>query len=181
MDSLLDSMGLLCLAVKNSHGRDVGRTKLQKMIYFADRYLGWDVGDYRLHCYGPYSRNVYSTLKTVREELIKETIPDHGSYNYSVTAQGSQFLADYTEHARDANKIRRAEELFAELSKWSREQLAIAATIDYVQRCIPDLNKDKLIERVQAIKYNSPSDVVSDAYDLWDAWKNSHDFKDNRP
>ena len=73
LDSLLESMGLLCLAIKNSHGSDVGRTKLQKMIYFADRYMGWDVGDYRLHYYGPYSRNISSTLEIVRESLIEET------------------------------------------------------------------------------------------------------------
>ena len=163
MNSLLENMGLLCLAVKSSRGSGVGRSKLQKMIYFADRYLDWDVGDYKMHYYGPYSRNLISTLKTVLGELIEETTTDSGPCRYSVTEQGGQFLADFAEYACDEDRIRRAEELFGELSEWSREQLEIAATIDYVQRGTPDLRGDRLLERVQEIKYNFPPDVVSDA------------------
>ena len=45
-----------------------------------------------------------------------------------------------------------AKELFGELSEWDREHLEIAATIDYVQRGNPDLNKDDLLECVRTIK-----------------------------
>lgn len=173
-------MGLLCLAIKNSRGNDAGRTKLQKMIYFADRYLGWDVGDYRLHYYGPYSRNISLTLKTVRGRLIEETVPEQGPYRYAVTEQGEQFLAEFAEHVCDENQIRRAEELFGELSKWSREKLEIAATIDYVQRSNPSLNRDKLLEHVQTIKDNFGSGFINDTYDQWSAWKNSRGFKANQ-
>lgn len=177
MDFLLESMGLLCLAIKNSHESDAGRTKLQKMIYFVDRYLDWKVGDYRLHHYGPYSRNISLTLKTVREILIEETVPDRGPYRYSLTAQGGQFLADFAGQCAEG-RIRRVEELFGELSGWSREQLEIAATIDYVQRGNPDLSRDTLLERVQTIKDNFSPNSINDAYDQWDAWKNSHNFQD---
>ena len=179
LNSLLESMGLLCLAIKNSHGSDVGRTKLQKMIYFADRYMGWDVGDYRLHYYGPYSRNVSLTLKIVRESLIEETVPDRGPYKYSVTAQGEQFLDDFARHVCDEGQIRRAERLFGELSKWRRDQLEIAATIDYVQRGNPDLSRNKLLERVRTIKDNFSLRFINDTYDRLSRWKNSHDFKDS--
>ena len=172
-------MGLLCLAIKNSHGSDVGRTKLQKMIYFADRYLDWDVGDYRLHYYGPYSRNISLTLKTVRGRLIEETVPDRGPYKHSVTAQGEQFLINFAKHVCDEDQIRRAKELFGELSTWSRDHLEIAATIDYVQRGNPGLSRDNLLERVRTIKDNFSPDFINDAYDRWNAWKNSHDFKDS--
>ena len=167
-------MGLLCLAVKNSHKSNVGRTKLQKMIYFVDRYLNWDIGDYRLHYYGPYSRNVSLTLKIAQESLIEETVPDHDPCKYSVTAQGEQFLAEFVSHVRDEDKIRRAKELFSELSEWDREHLEIAATIDYVQRGNPDLSRDDLLECVRTIKGKFYPDFTNDTYDRWDAWKNSH-------
>lgn len=108
MDSLLESMGLLCLAVKSSHGSNIGRTKLQKMIYFVDRYLDWDVGDYRMHYYGPYSRNVSLTLRTIQGNLVAETAPNQGTCRYDITEQGEQFLAEFVEHACDENRIRRA-------------------------------------------------------------------------
>ena len=166
-------MGLLCLAIKNSRGYDVGRTKLQKMIYFADRYLDWDVGDYKLHYYGPYSRNVALTIKMAREILIEETVPDRGPYKYSVTRQGEQFLADFAKHARDDGRIRRAEKLFGKLSEWDREQLEIAATIDYVQRGNPDLVRDKLLERVKTIKDNFQPNFIDDVYGPWDKLKSA--------
>ena len=171
LDSLLEGMGLLCLAIKNGRKNDVGRTKLQKMIYFADRYLGWNVEDYRLHYYGPYSRNISLTLKTVRRALVKETVPDHGPYKYSVTERGEQFLADFAKNACDEGQIRRTAELFDELSQWSREQLEIAATIDYVQRRNPGLSRDDLLERVRAIKDNYPPVRINDACARWSAWK----------
>ena len=179
LDSLLESMGLLCLAIKNSHGSDVGRTKLQKMIYFTDRYMGWDVGDYRLHYYGPYSRNISSTLEIVRESLIEETVPDRGPYKYSVTAQGEQFLDDFAGHVCGEGQIRRAERLFGELSEWDRKRLEIAATIDYVQRGNPDLSADELLERVRTIKGNIPLKFINDTHDLLNRWKNSHGLKDS--
>ena len=147
------------------------------MIYFVDRYLNWDVGDYRLHYYGPYSRNISLTLKIAQESLIEENIPDHGPYKYSVTEHGEQFLAEFVSHVRDEDKIRRAEELFGELSEWDREHLEIAATIDYVQRGNPDLSRDDLLERVRIIKGKFYPDFINDMYDRWDTWKNSH-FKD---
>lgn len=169
-------MGLLCLVIKNSHGGDVGRTKLQKMIYFADRYLDWDVGDYRLHYYGPYSRNISLTLKTVQSGLVKETIPDSGPYKYSVTEMGEQFLADFAKHVCDADRIQHAEELFGELSEWSREHLEIAATIDYVQRSNPGMSRDDLLKRVRAIKDNFQFDFISETYDKLNIWKDNHGF-----
>lgn len=172
-------MGLLCLAIKNSSGSDTGRTKLQKMIYFADRYLDWDVGDYKLHYYGPYSRNISLTLKTVRKNLIEETVPERGPYKYVVTEQGEQFLADFAEHVCDEDRIRSATKLFGELSEWNREQLEIAATIDYVQRGSPGLSKNKILECVRTIKDNFPSDFIDDTYDRWNTWKNNHGFKDS--
>lgn len=176
MDSLLESMGLLCMAVRNNPNNDIGRTKLQKMIYFADRYLGWDVGDYKLHYYGPYSRNIASTLKIVRTSLIDETIPKHGHYEYNLTDAGNQFIDEFVDDVCDEEKTQHTSELFKELSRWDRKQLEIASTIDYVQKSNASLDRDGLLERVQAIKDNFDPEFISTIHDKWDKWKEAHRF-----
>jgi len=169
-------MGLLCLAIRNSNENNIGRTKLQKMIYFADRYLDWDVGDYRLHYYGPYSRNIASTLKTIRGQLINEQMPDHGPYGYELTEDGNRFLAEFADNVCDSAQIESTSELFRELSQWKRAQLEIASTIDYVQRNNPTANRDSILEQVQTIKDNFPPDFITQTYGQWHAWKEEHHF-----
>ena len=62
--TLINDVGLLCMAIDGSKDRQiVGRTKLQKMIYFC-QYLDWDIRDYRLHYYGPFSFTFANTVKT---------------------------------------------------------------------------------------------------------------------
>lgn len=69
-----------------------------------------------------------------------------------------------------------APELFGELSKWGREDLEIAATIDYVQKCNPSRSSAKLLEHVRAIKDNFPPDFIDSTHGKWSTWKNSHGF-----
>ncbi|QUC64403.1 hypothetical protein NsoK4_08235 [Nitrosopumilus sp. K4] len=176
MNTLLESMGLLCLAIQNSGDNDVGRTKLQKMVYFADRYLGWDVGDYDLHYYGPYSRNLATTLKTVRGELIDETRPGFGSYQYDLTQSGTTFVDEFVENVCDDEKTRLTRELFTELSVWSKDNLELAATIDYVKNNIPDISRDDLLAKVGIIKENFAPEQIEHAYELWSNWKQQHNF-----
>ena len=176
MDSLLDSLGLLCLAVQEGQDK-VGRTKLQKMLYFADRYFGWDVGRYRLHYYGPFSQNLSLTLKTAREDLVKESKPEFGPYQYELTEQGDKLIQDFEDNLRDETKINKARELFRELSKWSKENLELASTLDYVNNNIPGIQKDDLIHKVSTIKENYTLESIKDAYELWSDWKAKHNLQ----
>lgn len=176
MDSLVESMGLLCLAIQESRENDVGRTKLQKMIYFADRYLGWDVGDYRLHYYGPFSQNVASTIQTVRGELINETEPVFGPYEYTLTEEGSVFLEDFVDTVCDEEMTAQTRDLFSELSQWSKDELELASTLDYVNKNTPGITRENLIAKVGTIKENFTSEAIEHAYELWSTWKRDHNF-----
>jgi len=167
---------LLCLAIQEGRDREVGRTKLQKMIYFADRYLDWDVGDYDLHYYGPYSQNLAATLKTARGELIDETEPQFGPYEYDLTQQGNQFVEEFENNVCDETKTQRTRELFRELSQWSKENLELAATLDYVNNNIPGIQRDALIEQVHTIKENYSPESIEHAYELWSNCKTEHRF-----
>ncbi|MEX0862174.1 hypothetical protein [Nitrosopumilus sp.] len=176
MNTLIESMGLLCLAIQSVENHDIGRTKLQKMIYFADRYLGWDVGDYSLHYYGPYSRNLASTLKTVRGELLEETRPGFGPYQYELTQNGSRFVTEFVDNVCDEDKTQRTVDLFAELSTWTRDELELSATLDYVHNNTPGITQESLLAKVGIIKDNFSPEQVETAYHLWNGWKTEHNF-----
>lgn len=174
MDSLFESMGLLCLAIEQGGDNDVGRTKLQKMIYFADRYLGWDVGDYKLHYYGPYSQNVTESLLAVTEDLVDETIPEFGPYQYELTENGAAFLGYFVDTMCDEQKIDVTRAMFNELSGWSKDDLELAATLDFVANNTPGITKDQLLAKVRAIKENFTPESIARAHDLWLTWKTRH-------
>ena len=176
MDSLIDSLGLLCLAVQEGQDK-VGRTKLQKMLYFADRYFGWDVGRYRLHYYGPYSQNLSLTLKTAREDLVEESTHESGRYQYELTKEGTKLIQDFEDNLRNEAKINKARELFRELSDWRKEDLELASTLDYVNNCFPRLEKDDLIQEINIIKENYNLESIKHAYDLWSDWKKKHNLQ----
>jgi len=167
-------MGLLCLAIQEGDGNQVGRTKLQKMIYFADRYLGWDVGDYKLHYYGPYSQNVTESLLAATEELVDETVPEFGPYQYELTGDGTAFLDYFVDTMCDEHRIENTRSLFQELSGWEKDDLELAATLDFVSHNTPGIDKDALIDKVHTIKENFTRRDIEGAYDLWSTWKTNH-------
>lgn len=176
MDSLFESLGLLCLAIQEGGDNQVGRTKLQKMIYFADRYLGWDVGDYRLHYYGPYSQNVTESLLTATDELVYEEVPEFGPYQYELTDDGDAFLGHFVDTMCDEHKIELTREMFQELSRWEKDDLELAATLDFVSNNTPSITKEALIDKVSTIKENFSRGRIEKAYNLWLTWKTEHDI-----
>jgi len=171
---LIENSALLCIAIQQG-GEETGRTKLQKMIYFADRYLGWNVRDYKLHYYGPYSRNIATTLRTIRNELMDETIPDLGPYQYRIRDEGRRFLETFSEE-HDAHRLETVSVLFTELSEWTKDELELASTLDYVDKNTPGIDREGLIEKVSIIKDNFAPESIEAAYDKWAAWKARHNF-----
>ena len=171
---LIENSALLCLAIQQG-GEETGRTKLQKMIYFADRYLGWNVSDYKLHYYGPYSRNIATTLRTIRNELIDENIPVIGPYQYQVRDEGRHFLETFGERC-DANQLEATSALFTQFGEWTKDELEIATTLDYVDKNTPGINRDGLIEKVSIIKDNFDTDFIQKVSEKWSAWKADHEF-----
>src|SRR2546430_11897246 len=140
-----------------------GRTKLQKIIYFS-KYLDWNVGEYRLHYYGPFSFDLADTLRTAKDaNLVKEneaSLP----YEYNLTESGRDFLKKFLQKVCDNNKAERTRNLFQQLSEWSKENLELAATIDYVYSNKPRVSKASLLEKVQRIKENYSPSSIQNAY-----------------
>ncbi len=168
MTTLVDNLGIVCLAI-DSHTPDLmmGRTKLQKMIYFT-KYLNWDIESYRLHFYGPYSNQVADSLViAINDDFVNETIPSKGPHQYALTETGNSFLGGFSTDVADMKKVKKTRELFKKLAGYTRDQLELAATIDFVSSSTPTLNKRQLVEKISAIKENFSSEKIQDAYTVW--------------
>ena len=159
--TVIDDVGLLCLAVHSVDNQEiVGRTKLQKMIYFC-KYLGWDISDYKLHYYGPFSFGLADTVKTAeRSNFINQGIAP--PYTFSITDNGNTFLTKFITSVCDQSKVENTRNLVRYLSDWTKEELELAATLDFVYQSNPGITPVNLINKVGFIKSNfSKKDITA--------------------
>lgn len=163
---LVDRVGLLCMIING--GRDhkvVGRTMLQKMTYFC-RYLGWDVGHYQLHYYGPFSFELTDTIRTAESVgLIKQG--DDVPHTFELTDKGRGIVDQFTENVCDSKKVKDTNDLIVRLSDWKTKEIELATTIDFVYANISDIGKSRLIDKVHQIKSNFKINEIEKAYDKW--------------
>lgn len=164
--AIVDDVGLLCLIIDGSDGHEIaGRTRLQKIAYFCRR-LGWDIRDYKLHYYGPFSFALADTVETAESVgLIRQSsdVP----HLFSLTGEGSGLVRRFKEGAGDARKVEDTQALARRLSGWDARELELAATIDFVQKNEQNLEKAELLDKVGRIKENFSPDQILDAYGKW--------------
>lgn len=147
------------MAVKYGQG-EIGRTKLQKMVYFINKYLSLNINDFRLHHYGPYSPNVSAALKTITNSFLTENDAVFG-YSYKLTADGQLFL-DYFENAlNDLDKRNKIERMVKKLSSYSKEQLELLSTMEFVENNNENISNEEVFELVSNIKTKSIEEVRS--------------------
>jgi len=170
-------MGLLCLAIDRGANNEVGRTKLQKMIYFTSRYLGWQVGNFKLHYYGPYSRSLADTLQNAEGILVNETVPTIGPYEYELTDGGRTFLEEFVHDVYDQTLLQRTGQMFSALSGWTKDELELSATLDFVQKNTPGIERTALIDKVSNIKENFHREEIEQAYDRLSEWKRENNVQ----
>ena len=163
---LVDRVGLLCMIINGGKGHKiVGRTMLQKMTYFC-RYLGWDVGHYQLHYYGPFSFELTDTIKTAESvELIKQS--GDAPHTFELTDKGQDVMNQFTKNVCDPKKVTNTCALIEYLSDWGKKEIELATTIDFVHSDIPDIKKNDLIDKVHVIKENFKISEIQKAYDKW--------------
>jgi len=164
--AVVDDVGLLCLAVDSGENNQIiGRTKLQKIVYFC-QYLGWDINDYQLHYYGPFSFGLTDIIKTAEDGgLVTQT--DGPPYTFNLTGEGTEFLETFESSVCDAAKVRATRNLVSYLSTWSKEELELAATIDFVKTSVSRIGRDDLLAKVGTIKDNFRPATIAAAYDRW--------------
>lgn len=162
---LVDNISLLCLIIDGSSGRSVrGKVRLQKVAYFC-QYLGWSLRDYRLHHYGPFSQTLADTVNDAKSEGLVIWGKEEPR-TFQLTDYGREVMELFVKNACDQDRVDKTRRLAQRLSDWPREDLELAATIDYVANG-SRMAKDRLLDRVAAIKPVYARDRIEQAHSLW--------------
>ena len=163
---VVDNISLLCLIIDGSEGKAVrGKVRLQKMAYFC-QYLGWSLRDYRLHHYGPFSQTLASTVVGAESEGLIAPGGGEEPRIFQLTDYGREVMELFVENACDRGRVAKTRRLAKRLSDWEREELELAATIDYVANG-SSMTRGGLLDKVGMIKPAYTRKKIEHAHSRW--------------
>jgi len=132
-----------------SRSGDVGKIQLQKLAYFLQESYGIPLGyTFRMHHYGPYSRELDNDLLKLRLMGFVDVRPDDSGYGFHVTPCEAETswpnaLAPYESELGDA---------IAKLGNLPASLLEIQATIHYVGRLVEGASPEQIVAIVHSLK-----------------------------
>jgi hypothetical protein len=133
-----------------SQSGDVGKIKLQKLAYFLQESYGIPLGyTFRMHHYGPYSRELDNDLLKLRLMEFVDVRPDTSGYGFHVTPRSepeagwADALAPHESQLGDA---------IAKLGNLPASLLEIQATIHYVSQLVEGASSDEVVKIVHSLK-----------------------------
>lgn len=134
----MDTSDLLLLAVAEKGKITLGRTALQKSIYFVSFSLKQDLG-YRAHLYGPYSPPVSQTAEyLVQTDFLREeqdVEPGFVQYSYSLTECGRKAAeAARARYASESKTIREVMGICESVAHGDQQVLSWAAKAHFIFR-----------------------------------------------
>ena len=158
--SRLKRLALIALALQSA-GRINGRTKLQKIVYFAN-LVGWNAFDFKYHNFGPYSDTLASEIDTMRNsdwvhERALETNNERILYQYSFSTKRQRLGASLVGKVEDASPqgeklISLTRGLIKQLNNFSSDELEIMSTIMFLSRQDPSLSEEQLVAQTYELK-----------------------------
>lgn len=133
-----------------SQSGDVGKIQLQKLAYFLQESYGIPLGyTFRMHHYGPYSRELDNDLLKLRFMGFVDIQPDSSGYGFHVTQLcnaepgWASALAPYESELGGA---------IAKLGNLPASLLEIQATIHYVGQLVEGASPEQIVAIVHSLK-----------------------------
>ena len=169
---LLDQKGsarlaLITTILQAANGIE-GRTKFQKIAYFAN-LLGWNcLEDFKFHYYGPFSRSLTDDIEGMRGngwiyEEAEPTFSDRTIYKYRI-AKGKRGVADaLVARANDPALVKKTFSLVKTLDKFTSDDLELMATLIFLRRSYPKASSESLLKMTNDLKPRFKMDRVVDA------------------
>lgn len=141
---------------------DVGKIKIQKLVYFLQEAYGLPLGcSFYLHYYGPYSEEVETAISNLKFMGYVSVEPDPHGYGFHVRSMSpgedawNQIVGSVEE------KMGYAIEKLGTMEAW---KLELMATIHYVSTSL-DLPKRQVVSVVTRLKPKFEADFVDKTFD----------------
>ena len=139
----------------------IGKTHVQKAIYFAQEAGGADLGfRYLIHHYGPYSRELDSLVQGLESRDVLTVTAEPDGYGYEV-AIGETKLEEPLEAY-----LRKSVESIAEcLGGMQTLELERLSTAFYVRNRLPEADRHVWVREVKNLKPKFSEEQISQALD----------------
>ncbi len=143
---------------------DVGKTKLQKLVYFLQAAYGVPTRyPFKMHHYGPYSEALETDVARLSHAGYVNVSRDRMGFGFHITPGDSQQEGQWRlALAPHKQLIRQAINMFGECETY---ELELAATIHFVKSLSPQWRKDRVVTTSQRLKPKFTRTFVEEWYD----------------
>ena len=146
-----------------SQSGDVGKIKLQKLAYFLQESCGIPLGyTFRMHHYGPYSRELDNDLLKLRLMKFVDIQPDSSGYGFHVTPLCDAEPGWATALAPYQGRI---EDALAKLGDLPAYLLEVYATVHYVSQLVEGASAEEVVTIVHGLKPKFLPESIAKAWE----------------
>lgn len=135
----------------------LGKTTLQKMVYFLkELYRAKEIDyDFTLYTYGPFSSELHGDidyLEYSKAISVESYDLGNGYAGYRISLSGAGRKIAKSENTYLESLRPQLDSLQKDFGQFTSKQLELRATIVYLSRQKPQLSKNELAQKVNAIK-----------------------------
>ena len=152
--------------------RDIGKTKIQKIVYFLQESVGAPLKyRFRMHYYGPYSDELDGILSLAKALGYIDITPDPDGFGYHVTPVKEREGAPWQEYdMADDPEIRDLSESIDGaidiLGTLDTPQIELYATIHLISGLKGNASKEQTLQTVERLKPKFTTKEISLSYQV---------------
>ena len=160
---LIRRLAAIQCIVEQSQLKDIGKTKVQKIIYFLQEALGVPLHySFKMHHYGPFSEDIDSGISALQSAGYVEVSHDPQGYGYHIIPASESQLPWDNEIAKYRGEMAKA---IRGLSVLDASNLELYATLHFVQNLLDEPSKEKVVNNVHRLKPKFKRQTIRLAYD----------------
>lgn len=139
----------------------VGKTHIQKAIYFAQEAAGADLGfRYVIHYYGPYSRELDSLVQKLESQSVLNVTAAPDGYGYEVAIGETQLEETLEEYLQ-----RSVESIVKHFGGMPTLELERLSTAFYIRKRLPEADREDWVREVKSLKPKFSEEEIEKALD----------------
>jgi uncharacterized protein len=148
--------------VENAQTRRLGKTQLQKLVYFLQA-AGVPLGyEYEIYHYGPYSFELSYDMDSLDSLGVLKVDSDPSGFGFDIS------LGKFSERFKlDSKYKKKLDRVILELGSDNPARLEVKATIHFVKSVLGQCDEDsqsKIVKKVKALKPRFTEEFIKQCY-----------------
>lgn len=171
----VDDAILLSLYEIEKHGSSVGRTVIQKILYFASKKGCVDIG-YTHYYYGPYSREVDNKLNnlvtfglvTEKKELLNKK-DEKIRYRYALPENVKDYVQNDLLQSEESSKMLEIVDTLYNACNLDYKKISFAAKVDYIMQEYSVSDENEVSKKAKELGWEIKHQDYDDAKNMLNA------------